>query len=105
MRGALVQRAESGGFGMSICQTAGFGTNIVKPIDFPSGDQWMSAGDSVRWVIWVGPGSPSARYAIRVPSGDHCGLDPFANTRFREPSARMIHSVLSYLSSILLTHR
>ncbi len=55
--------------------------------------------------IWEPPGSPSARYAIRVPSGDQTALDPLTRKRSRDPSALMIQSPVSNWSFILSTPR
>src|SRR2546425_11811606 len=99
-------------------------TSIVNASDWPppppaSGDQLKLDGVSVtrvtcdvapsasiqRTKICVPFGSPSAKYAIRVPSGDHRALEPFTRNRFFEPSAFMIHSPESHRSSILFTQR
>ena len=42
---------------------------------------------------------------MRVPSGDQRASEPFTRKRFLEPSAFMIHSADSHLSSILSTQR
>ena len=77
----------------------------------------IEPGDSRTWVICeVAPsasihrtkicepvGSPSVTYAMRVPSGDHRGLDPLVRNLFLEPSALMIHSSESHRSSSLFT--
>src|SRR6266850_8466140 len=106
MRGAGVHFAPSGAGGMEIFQGVSLFTSIAKATDRPSGDQLRFAGVSLTWVICdVAPsasiqrtntcvpfGSPSARYAIRLPSGDQRALEPFTRNRFFEPSAFTIQS-------------
>src|SRR6266576_436818 len=105
MRGAGVHFAPSGWAGMLIFHGVSLFTSIVKASERPSGDQLTLAGVSVTRVICeVAPsasiqrtktcvpfGSPSARYAMRLPSGD--------------PSALAIHRPESQRSSILFTQR
>src|SRR5207237_9209747 len=81
----------------------------------PSGDQLNFSGLSLTRVICdVAPsasiqrtktcvpfGSPSAKYAMREPSGDQRAFEPFTRKRFFEPSAFMIHSPESQRSSTL----
>src|SRR5688500_1230972 len=119
MRGGLVHFAPFGASGMLIFQGTDFGTTVVNPIHLPSGDQRMSAGALASVVIcdiapsasihltWicVPDGLPSVRKAMRVPSGDQIAPPPFARKRFFEPSALMIQSDDSNLSSSLFTHR
>src|SRR5262245_21392641 len=90
------------------------GTNIEKATDLPSGDQRGDRGASVTCVTCVaGPsmsiqrtkicepfGSPSAVYRMRLPSGDQRAPDPLTRNRFCVPSAFMIQSAESHLSSI-----
>ncbi len=92
---------------------------MANEMTLPSGAQRGSAGVSSTRVICVTApsasiqrtnscvplGSPSARKAIRVPSGDQRAFDPFTRKRWCEPSALMIHSADSHLSSSLLTQR
>src|SRR5476651_521164 len=99
---------------MLIAHRSGSGTNAEKAIDFPSGDHFALRGASATRVIWVaGPsvsiqrtnncapfGSPSAEYISRLPSGDQRAPAPFTRNRFWDPSAFMIHSADSHLSSI-----
>src|SRR5690242_21844279 len=94
-------------------------TIIAKEIDLPPGAQRGSVGISVtrvtcdeapsasihRTKICVPLGSPSARYRMRVPSGDQRASDPFTRNRWCDPSALMIQSAESHLSSTLLTQR
>ena len=61
-----------------------------------------SASIQRTWICCP-PGSPGARYAMRVPSGDQRGFDPFTRNRWRPPSASMIRISESKRSSILLT--
>src|SRR5215831_938723 len=120
MRGLAVHLAPFGASGMSIRHATFFGTTELNPIHLPSGDQRMSAGPSVSSVvtcevapsasihltkICVPDGLPSARYAMRVPSGDHTAAPPVVSRRFLEPSAFMIQSEDSNLSSSLFTQR
>src|SRR5436853_6249007 len=119
MRGAGVHFAPSGAAGMLIFHGVSLFTSIAKASERPSGDQLRFDGVSLTWVICdVAPsasiqrtntcvpfGSPSAKYAIRVPSGDHRALAPFTRKRLREPSAFMIHRPESQRSSILFTQR
>src|SRR5439155_16055634 len=119
MRGAGVHFAPSGAMGMLIFQGVSLFTSIVNASERPSGDQLRLEGVSVtrvtcdvapsasiqRTKICVPFGSPSAKYAIRVPSGDQRALEPFTRNRFFEPSAFMIHSAESHRSSILFTQR
>src|SRR5205814_1329781 len=119
MRGAGVHFAPSGAAGMLIFHGVSFFTSIAKASERPSGDQLKFAGVSSTWVICdVAPsasiqrtntcvpfGSPSAKYAIRVPSGDQRALAPFTTKRLREPSAFMIYRPESQRSSILFTQR
>src|SRR2546428_11526827 len=102
---------------MLIFQGSWSGTNIANAIALPSGDHCGLDGVSVTWVTCVvAPsasiqrtnscvplGSPSARYRIRAPSGDQRAPEPFTRKRFLEPSAFIIQSADSHLSSILLT--
>jgi len=102
-----------------IGQLSFFGTSIRKAIHFPSGDQAMSEGDSSSRVICVTApsasiqrtkicvprGSPRARKAMRVPSGDQRGEEPSIRCRARLPSAFMIQSDEAHRSLILSTHR
>src|SRR5882724_9036969 len=95
------------------------GTSITKAIALPSGAHFASVGVSVRRVtwddapsasiqrtkIWVPLGSPSAKYRMRVPSGDHRASDPFTRKRWCDPSGPAIQRADSHLSSILLTQR
>ena len=95
------------------------GTSIRKAIALPSGAHFASVGVSVRRVTWddapspsiqrtktcVPLGSPSARYRMRVPSGDHRASDPLTRKRWCDPSAPTIHNADSHLSSILFTQR
>src|SRR2546422_111323 len=95
------------------------GTSITKAIVLPSGAHFASVGVSVRRVtwddapsasiqrtkIWVPLGSPSAKYRMRVPSGDQRASDPFTRNRWCDPSALMIQRAESHLSSTLLTQR
>jgi len=88
-------------------------TSIVKASERPSGAHVRFAGVSLTCVTCeVAPsasiqrtktcvpfGSPSAKYAMRVPSGDQRALDPFTRKRLREPSAFMIHNPESQRSS------
>src|SRR5690242_2692059 len=83
------------------------GTNCVKAIDLPSGDQVIASGASTRLVSSaVCPesiqrtyncGEPSAEetYAMRVPSGDQRGWLKLRASersgRWLVPSAPMIH--------------
>src|SRR5262245_7035546 len=115
MRGVPVHFAPFGASGMSIFHGTDLGTMLVKPIHFPSGDQRMSCGEPVnvetcdvapsasihRTWICVPDGLPSARNAIRVPSGDQIALAPVARNRFLVPSAFMIQSADSKRSSSL----
>src|SRR5690349_19764996 len=119
MRGASVHFAPLGGVGIGMFQLSFAGTNMEKAIHFPSGDHSRLLGESVRrvsWVTapsasihrtntWVPDGSPRPVYAMRPPSGDHLGLEPFTRNRFFEPSTFMIHSAVSQLSFILSTNR
>src|SRR6185503_7187913 len=119
MRGAGVHFAPSGAAGMLIFQLGSFFTSIVNASERPSGAQLRLPGVSVTRVTWeVAPsasiqrtkscvpfGSPSAKYAMRLPSGDQRAFEPFARKRLREPSAFMIHSAESQRSSTLLTQR
>src|SRR5258705_2128330 len=119
MRGAGVHFAPSGAAGMLIFHGVSLFTSIVNASERPSGDQLTVAGVSVTRVICdVAPsasiqrtntcvpfGSPSARYAIRLPSGDQRALEPFTRNRFFEPSAFMIQSPEAQRSSILFTQR
>ena len=119
MRGAGVHLAPSGAAGILIFHGVSLFTSIVNASDCPSGDQLKLDGFSFtrvtcdvapsasiqRTKICVPFGSPSAKYAIRVPSGDHRALEPFTRNRFFEPSAFMIHSPESHRSSILFTQR
>src|SRR6185503_9222772 len=119
MRGAPVHFASFGASGMSIFHGTAFGTTALKPIHLPSGDQRRSLGASLSVVIcdvapsasihrtWicVPDGLPSARNAMRVPSGDQLAPPPLVRNRFFEPSMLMIHSDDSNLSSSLLTQR
>src|SRR6266849_5358886 len=114
MRGAGVHFAPSGAAGMLIFQGVSLLTSIVKASERPSGDQLRFAGVSLTCVTCdVAPsasiqrtntcvpfGSPSAKYAIRVPSGDQRAFEPFTRNRFFEPSAFMIHRAESHRSSI-----
>src|SRR6266511_6451335 len=106
MRGAGVHFAPSGAPGMLIFHGVSFFTSIAKASERPSGDQLKFAGVSLTCVICdVAPsasiqrtktcepfGSPSAKYSMRVPSGDQRAFDLFTNTRLSEPCAFMIHS-------------
>src|ERR1700694_4410677 len=106
MRGAGVHLAPSGAAGMLIFHGVSLLTSIVKASERPSGDHVRLAGVSLRCVTCdVAPsasiqrtnscvpfGSPSAKYAIRVPSGDQRAFEPFTRERLREPSAFMIQS-------------
>src|SRR6267143_2382618 len=121
MRGADVHLAPSGAAGMLIFHGVSLFTSIVNASDCPppSGDQLKLAGVSLtrvtcdvapsasihRTKICVPFGSPSAKYAIRVPSGDQRALEPFTRKRLREPSAFMIHNPESQRSSTWLTQR
>src|SRR5258705_6991586 len=119
MRGAGVHFAPSGAAGMLIFHGVSLFTSIVNARERPSGDQLRFAGVSLTWVICdVAPsasihrtntcvpfGSPSAKYAMRVPSGDQRAFEPFTRKRLREPSAFMIHRPASQRSSILFTQR
>src|ERR671937_865458 len=119
MRGAGVHFAPSGAAGMLIFHGVSLFTIIVNAIERPSGDQLSFSGVSVTRVTCdVAPsasiqrtktcvpfGSPSAKYAIRVPSGDQRALEPFTRKRFFEPSAFMIHNPESQRSSILFPQR
>src|SRR5216117_2315342 len=112
-RGAGVHFAPSGAAGMLIFQGVSLFTSIVNASERPSGDQLRLAGFSLTCVTCdVAPsasiqrtktcvpfGSPSAKYAMRVPSGDQRALDPFTRKRLREPSAFMIHNPESQRSS------
>src|SRR5260370_1419913 len=89
------------------------GTNMENAIVFPSGDQCASASFSVACVTCVGGpsasiqrtkicvplGSPSDRYRMRLLSGAQRGPEPLARNRCCDPSAFMIHSEDSHLSS------
>src|SRR5262249_3986670 len=111
--------APSGAPGMLIFQGVSLFTSIAKASDLPLGDQLKLLGISLRCVtcdvapsasiqrtkIWVPLGSPSAKNAIREPSGDQRAFEPFTRKRLREPSAFMIHSPASQRSSILFTQR
>src|SRR6476620_6913662 len=106
MRALSVHFAFFGASGMSCRHDTLFGTTELKPIHLPSGAQRISAGPSVSVVtcvvapsesihltkICVPDGLPSARYAMRVPSGDHTAFPPVVRKRFFEPSAFMIQS-------------
>src|SRR5207247_776983 len=119
MRGAGVHLAPSGAAGMLIFQVGSFFTSIVNASDRPSGAQLRFAGVSVTRVTCdVAPsasiqrtnscvpfGSPSAKYAMRLPSGDQRAFEPLARKRLWPPSAFMIHSAESQRSSSLLTQR
>src|SRR4026208_1428733 len=119
MRGALVQVAPVGAAGRSIFQLVSLGTSMVKPIHLPSGDQrgppgvfstrvtWLTAPSASMYFTKIcdPDGSPSARKAIRVPSGDHTGFDPLARKRSLPPSELMIQSAVSNWSFILSTKR
>jgi hypothetical protein len=116
--GAAVQLAPVGALGRLIVHGVDWRTSIAKTSHFPSGDQRRSLGASTTRVTWeVAPsasihrtnscvpfGSPSARYAMREPSGAQRAFDPLVRKRLREPSAFMIHSADSHLSSIRFTH-
>src|SRR5262249_44983168 len=116
-RGGSVHFAPFGSGGMLIVHLSDSRTNIENAIDFPSGDQRALRGDSVTRVTWVaGPststqrtkscapfGSPSARYARRLPSGDHRGADPLTKNRFWLPPALIIQISDSHLSAIWST--
>jgi hypothetical protein len=96
------------------------GTTILNPSDFPSGDQRTSLG---AWLVRVTcivapsasmyrtkicgglPGSGSARYAIRVPSGDHTGSEPLTRNRCAAPSAAITQSADSHASFVRSTVR
>src|SRR6185503_19757544 len=100
IRGVLVHFASLGASGRSIVHGTFLGTTAVKPIHLSSGDQRMSDGASESVVtcefapsasihltnICVPDGLPSARYAMRVPSGDQTALPPLMRKRFFEPS-------------------
>ncbi len=100
-------------------QTVESGTSITKAIALPSGAHFGSLSFSVTRVTWedapaasiqrtnscVPLGSPSARYRMRIPSGDQRASLPFTRKRLCEPSAFMIHSAESHLSSTLFTQR
>src|SRR5438105_12725537 len=119
MRGAGVHLAPSGAAGILIFHGVSVFTSIVNASDWPSGDQLKLDGFSLtrvtcdvapsesiqRTKICVPFGSPSAKYAIRLPSGDQRALEPFTRKRFLEPSAFMIHRPESHRSSILFTQR
>src|SRR5215472_3315278 len=95
-RGAGVHFAPSGAIGMLIFHGVSVFTSIVKASERPSGDQLRLLGVSVtrvtcdvapsasiqRTKICVPFGSPSAKYAMRVPSGDQRAFDPFTRKRF-----------------------
>src|SRR5262245_55873733 len=116
-RGAAVQFAPVGAVGMLIVHGVEWRTSIAKDSHFPSGDHRRSLGASTtRVTCEVAPsasihltktcvpfGSPSARYAMRDPSGAQRAFDPFVRYRLRDPSARMIHSADSHLSSSRFT--
>ena len=69
-RGGPVHFAPFGASGMSIFHGVDFGTTVVKPIHFPSGDQRMSDGALVRCVICdVAPSASIHRTWICVPDG------------------------------------
>src|SRR5574341_1655262 len=105
-RGAAVHVAPVGAAGRSIFHGVLFRTSIAKDSHLPSGAHRKSLGDSVRRVTCdaapvasiqrtntcVPFGSPSAKYAMREPSGDQRALDPFTRKRLCEPSVFMIHS-------------
>src|SRR5207245_5180294 len=94
-RGAGVQLAPAGGCGIEIFHGVESGTSIANEIALPSGDQRASAGvSSTRVTCVTAPSasiqrtktcvplvSPSARYTIRVPSGDQRAPDPFTRKR------------------------
>jgi hypothetical protein len=115
--GASVQVAPLGEAGSSIFQLFASGTNMLKASDLPSGLQRTSATGSVtRVTCEVAPpasmyrtntcaprGSPSATYAMRVPSGDHTGLLPFTRKWWRPPVASTTHRADSHRSVSLLT--
>src|SRR5919201_1116235 len=119
MRGAAVHFAPSGAAGMLIFQGVSLFTSMVNASDLPAGDQLKFEGFSLTRVICdVAPsesiqrtntcvplGSPSAKYAMREPSGDQRAFEPFTKNRFLEPSAFMIHNAESQRSSILFTQR
>src|SRR5207247_7427426 len=119
MRGAGVHFAPSGAIGIEIFHGVSLFTSIVNASERPSGDQLRFEGFSLTCVTcdvapsasiqrtktWVPFGSPSAKYAMRVPSGDQRALEPFTKNRFFEPSAFMIHRPASQRSSILFTQR
>src|SRR6267143_4884892 len=119
MRGAGVHFAPSGAAGMLIFHGVSLFTSIVNATDRLSGDHVRLAGVSVTCVTCeVAPsasiqrtktcvpfGSPSEKYAMRVPSGDQRALEPFTRKRLREPSAFMIHNPESQRSSTWLTQR
>src|SRR6267378_3363637 len=119
MRGAGVHLAPSGAAGMLIFHGVSLFTSIVKATERPSGDQLRFVGVSLTCVICdvalsasiqrtntcVPFGSPSAKYAMRVPSGDQRAFEPFTRKRLRDPSAFMIHRPASQRSSILFTQR
>src|ERR1041385_1225793 len=83
-RGAGVHFAPSGAIGMLMRHGVSLFTSIVKASERPSGDQLRLFGVSPTCVICdVAPsasiqrtntcvplGSPSAKYAMRLPSGD-----------------------------------
>src|SRR2546421_1263000 len=119
MRGAGVHFAPSGATGMLMRHGVSLFTSIVNATERPSGDQLNFSGLSLTRVICdVAPsasiqrtktcvpfGSPSAKYAMREPSGDQRAFEPFTRKRFFEPSAFMIHNPESQRSSILFTQR
>src|SRR2546423_744831 len=119
MRGAGVHFAPSGAAGMLMRHGVSLFTSIANASERPSGDHVRLLGVSLRCVTWeVAPsasiqrtntcvpfGSPSVKYAMRVPSGDQRAFEPFTRKRFFAPSAFMIHRPESQRSSILFTQR
>ena len=112
--GALAERT-----GISMGQGAGWGTNRDEPDPLAVRRPVQVDGAVASRVTWVGGpsrsihrtktcgplGSPSAMYAIRVPSGDQTAEAPLAKNRFRPPSTSMIQSAESHRSSGLLIQR